>query len=147
MAVVSFVLVASSKANLPERNHRLLFAQNTLRYPEEAVKHLTAEAPMRIGLMPWSIIWTGGSVLDHSISCKLFGDPPTTKLPGCSISLVGHYPNGSGMEFRPNMLQRSPSFLAPRRHSITTSKRNAFPMLSGTLRRNLMIAPSMYWRA
>jgi hypothetical protein len=38
MAVVSLVLVASSKANLPERNHRLLFAQNTLRYqsPGEA---------------------------------------------------------------------------------------------------------------
>src|SRR6056297_1074374 len=36
MAVVSLVLVASSKANLPDRNHRLLFAQNTLRYPKEA---------------------------------------------------------------------------------------------------------------
>jgi hypothetical protein len=43
------VLVASSKANLPERNHRLLFAQNTLRYHElplalHDIEHRTTKA-------------------------------------------------------------------------------------------------------
>jgi hypothetical protein len=43
MAVVSLVLVASSKANLPERNHRLLFAQNTLRYRYRCEPTLSAK--------------------------------------------------------------------------------------------------------